>query len=135
MKIENQVCTLEQAKKLYDLLIDGEAAFYWAYPTMNSGWRVYPSGCFSTDDGSEYYPAYTVSELQIMDGTLGNIDISIISHLKGKFYSDVDPASKSYENKFEYYDTFAQAFAAKVIRALKSDYYTAAEANERLATN
>lgn len=80
MKIENQVCTLEQAKRLSELGVTADALFYWYELHLNGEvkWQVVPYenweyGKFEENQmllsalagvsANKIYPAYTVAEL------------------------------------------------------------------------
>lgn len=55
MKIENQVCTLEQAKELNELQIDfGSLLYHMDGKVLNMGY------------GDDYYPAFSCAELGMM---------------------------------------------------------------------
>lgn len=70
MKIENQVCSVEQSIKLVDLGVIPNSILYHIYPTMSSGWKVMGEGMFNVnDDEIEYHPAFTVAELGAMLGS------------------------------------------------------------------
>lgn len=62
MKLENQVCTIEQAKKLHELGVKAESYFVWA--KINNEWRLVPK------DGDimygEHYHAYSCAELGVL---------------------------------------------------------------------
>lgn len=141
MKQENQVCLLEQAKRLKELGIEQVGLFSInEYANQNSIEKTedndQPESSIGYFNGPlenfvhyvEYkgtYSAFTVSELQLMCGTMGNVEISEHNPTEGCFYS-------YYDKKFVYFKTLAAVFAAKLIRNLENEYYTAAEANERL---
>src|ERR1044071_3781768 len=82
MKIEDQVCTLEQAKRLKELGVVQESEFYWMkwITVLEDGteheWKV----VFNKAWG-EYYSAYTVAESGVM---LPDVTVSY-RNLKG-FY-------------------------------------------------
>lgn len=68
MKIENQVCTLEQAKRLAELLGEGmpSPTWYWIFDSSMK-WQLFPKDyCDLEAEGIDYYPAYTVAELGLM---------------------------------------------------------------------
>jgi len=62
MKIENQVCTLEQAKRLKELGVEQVANLYWKEDTDKD--RLYDPWI-----GGEKYAAFTVAELGVMIGS------------------------------------------------------------------
>lgn len=128
MKIENQVISLEQAKRLKELGIEQLSVFcYMAHGKDFTGSEVVSINNFykAPEPDFTWVSAFTVSELQLMCGTMGNVEISEHNPTEGCFYS-------YYNKKFVYFKTLAAAFAAKLIRNLENEYYTAAEANERL---
>lgn len=70
MKLEDQVCSLELAKKMKELKIDKESLFYWVYQgdqfdVENKFWDIYEQGDFSPEE-EFVIPAYTASELADM---------------------------------------------------------------------
>jgi|GEM_PF-5314686 len=128
MKLENQLCTVEQAEKLRLLCItQSESHFYYT----GEKWGIMPRQSCDFNNGGPL-ALFTVSEMQVMDGTLGNIMISSRDETKGAFYSMVTTDSPNWEDKFRYSNTYAQCFAEKLIRGLENEYYTADECNERL---
>jgi hypothetical protein len=71
MKIEDQVCTVEQAKKLKELGVDNDSYFsYIGDDTPETYWQIYSDQEGRTEVGSGWYqqrlPAFTVSELGLM---------------------------------------------------------------------
>lgn len=74
MRLEEQVCGLELAKKLKELGVKQESIFYWR-DLQNVGWRVTPH------DQTEHraydsVSAFTVAEL----GEMLRIDNSMLAH-------------------------------------------------------
>ena len=138
MKLENQVCSLEQAKRLMELGIEqfnSQCSYCTIMPDPTG--ETYYTGVLYRDSPQETLEehiadAFTVSELQIMCGSVGNIHVSDKGDAKGKFYSDINPTSEEHKQRFEYYNTLADAFAAKLIRAIDSGWKTAEECNKRL---
>ena len=67
MKIENQVCTLEQAKKLMALGVTAEP-LYWHVIDIDplTPMDIIQKWQHSNFDQCEKYPAYTVAELGVM---------------------------------------------------------------------
>lgn len=128
MKLENQLCTVEQAERLRELgIIQTESHFYYT----GEKWGIMPKKSCDFINGRPL-ALFTVSEMQEMDGTLGNIMISARDETKGAFYSQVATLSPNWEDKFRYSNTYAQCFGEKLIRGLEQGYYTAGECNERL---
>lgn len=75
MKLENQVCTLEQAKRLKELGIIGASAFYWADKANELRSKIEDVGMFNdhamvilTENikNDWCYHAFTVAELGVM---------------------------------------------------------------------
>lgn len=64
MKIENQVCSLEQAKKLKELGVSPESTFYWHFGVISKTWIIINSKASNITIND--YPAYTVAELGVM---------------------------------------------------------------------
>ncbi len=61
MKLENQVCSLELAKKLKELGVNQESLFYWErqyLPQVTTDWRIMLGHQYN-----EYISAFTVAEL------------------------------------------------------------------------
>lgn len=64
MKLENQVCTIEQAKKLLSLCISNDSYFVWGEkddktPFCSEGWMF-------EGNETQFYPAFTVAELGVL---------------------------------------------------------------------
>ena len=151
MKIENQVCTLEQAKKLQQLGIEQNTHYWWdegdnvLYRCIDRSAK--DIGCFA---------AFTVAELGIAlpdyKPSLGNLEI-------GKCETDhitMKPIKKSWwnasywtwenekctcgrihirktNNYLQQYPTLAQSLAALLIHLLENNLITAEEVNCRLS--
>ena len=115
MKLSEQVCALEQAKKLYALGVERRSLFY------HFNGRI-ENEAF----GSEYYCAFTVAEL-------GEMLPDICHTMKANnswacFYRD------TIKNKYkiELGPTEAEARAAMLIYLLENSLVTPAEINQRL---
>jgi hypothetical protein len=69
MNLQDQVCTLKQAKTLDHLgIIPGPTAFSWRFDE-GMKWRIDPDGYFDPEaDGVELYPALTAAELGKANG-------------------------------------------------------------------
>lgn len=136
MKIENQCCTLEQAKILSELGLNEGSVFAWKcneiqnviVPCQFADW----SQRFASFVGNKFYPAFTAAELIKMNAGNGGIDISCTKESKGKFYRQTDGFGESHKPVFTYYDSFAQASAAKLIDALQNDWLDVETCNKRL---
>lgn len=120
MKLENQVCSIEQAEKLKELGVKQESLFYW---THSEKWGIMPKK--SIDFSGNPTSVFTASELIQMNISFGGIEYSDKNH---KFYMQT-----SFEPKeFTYYDTFSQALAYRLISAIENGWTTIEEVNERL---
>ncbi len=133
MKLEDQVCTFEQAKRLAELGIVQDSLFYWKENEiqtvvtdreMKSWIDKYLPAC------NKYYSAFTIAELIQMNENVHNIDASTAR--EGKWFSTTNSSAKLREDQFTYYDTFAEACADKLIRAIELEYETVETFNKRL---
>jgi hypothetical protein len=117
MKISNQVCTLEQAKRLKELGVCQESYFH--YGDHMDG--VFESWMHEGDEDT-FYAAFTVAELGAM--------------LKGcETYprkSDRNDYWFIYLEKFEHFKTEAEGRAAILIYRLEKGASTIAEVNHLL---
>lgn len=127
MKLEKQVCNLEQAMKLEELGVKQESLFYYkaneiqtvlSERQMKEWLSKYLFGC------NKYYSAFTASELVQMNENCYGISFS---DKKKKFYS-----GEAVSNNVVYYENFAQACAAKLINAIEKEWVTIEEINQRL---
>jgi hypothetical protein len=66
MKIEEQVCSLDQAVKLRSLWLTLESLYSWM-PTT-TGWGIFETLDFASlvRENIEFFPAYTVAELGVL---------------------------------------------------------------------
>lgn len=131
MDIKDQVCSLQQAKKLKELGVDQNSYFLWiegkygSSVTMTEHHRR-----IAQFDPIKEYAAFTTAELVQMIGCLGNIEFSKRSN---KFYSQTnfnDDATQM--DKFTFYRTFTEACADKLIRGIEKEHITIKECNKRL---
>lgn len=118
MKIEQQVCTLEQAKRLKELGIEQRSIFYhFGGKVTNVAW------------GNDYFAAFTVAELGVM----------LLSDCKTQIISGYWSASFHSLNNKSYYEsgftTEAEARAAMLIYLLENNLTTASSVNTRLKEN
>ena len=145
MKLENQVCTLEQAKRLKELGVsrinkdDGESGFYWV-----SDNEVL---MFHKDDGfpsSKYIRAFSVAELGvalIIDDDIHFTDGRYNEHL-GCWESHLEkrnPDTEELETPFllihearQEAETEAEARADLLIYLIENGITTSEEVNKRL---
>lgn len=113
MKLENQVCTLEQGKKLRELGIEMNSYFLFGessdFAAPFEAWIV---------DGNEdvFYPAFTVAELGVMlpDG----YDTMRVSTDNGDRWRAYDDSGKDAIDEDSLFDTEVQARAAMIIHLL-----------------
>ena len=70
MKLEQQVCNLELAKKLKELGVKQESLWYWVHNKIKDDWKLtILTQCFKDHPESwEYYSAFTVSECLVIYG-------------------------------------------------------------------
>ena len=62
MRLEDQVCSLELAKKLKELGVKQEAAFHWRYSDLLEEWSLFRPTKDVTSS-KPFYAAFTVAEL------------------------------------------------------------------------
>jgi hypothetical protein len=123
MKIELQVCTLEQAKRLNELgVIQGKSAFFYDTWMADKNILQYNSGMVHGEgykDAESCYSAFTVAELSIM-----LLEYAETYYTKnGKWgIGDADA----------YFDTQAEASADRLIYLLENNIITSEEINKRL---
>lgn len=135
MKLQDQVCTLEQAKRLKELGVIAESLFLWQYTHIDTrdGYdhtcNIVSFGYKPQSVNTELYPAFTVAELGVMmnseyytvrDGS------EMSSFANWSWYSDANDAG------FGPFNTEAQARSALLIHLLGTGKVTAEEVNQRL---
>lgn len=140
MKLENQVCTLQQAKRLKELGITQDSFFYHieafndiAYMNKICQIKGFDNSTYS---GQYIYSAYTTSEIGVMlprkyvsEKTQWE-DISK-KYICGVPYPDGED-NYDYSNNSQFGATEAEARAAMLIYLLENNLTTASEVNERL---
>lgn len=150
MKVENQVCTLEQAEKLnmFGVKQIGHFSYKYTEPMATdvkygyagNGFKLFPTDYFNKKDAT-YYSAFTVAELGVMlPVTLGAANLDIIQ---------IDVECYKYEKSFgiqlsDYVgaaqrtlhivdcNTEAEARAAMLIHLLENNLIKVEEVNQRL---
>lgn len=152
MKIQDMVCTLEQAKELKELGIEQVGVFSWAYDITNEQWdishRSVESLLLTKDSNSQmaaavvgYYSAFTTYELLAMLPdklklfSSANYELQLARHEKSFTcgYYRFNEGMEDIDDLFiESGDTPAQAVAKCLIYGLHTKKFTADEANKRL---
>jgi len=127
---EKQVCSFEQAKLFKEFgLLPEQTLFNYFESSVGVVLLLRVNSELLPNE----YPAYTVSELQIMDGSLGNIDKSVLKSHEGQYYTQVsfDP-DVPHSEQFRYFDTLAECWACKLLTLLKKEFITVQECMDRL---
>lgn len=143
MKLEDQVCTLEQSKKLKELGITQYSLFYHidnlvkeiGYEGIKLRHSINPLNKGMPVDGGvvRYYSAFTVAELGVMLPTgYDTMRITSDKSLKSFEWNGYDLEGEVFS--FEGFDTEAQCRAAMVIYLIESNNITPFEVNNRLST-
>jgi hypothetical protein len=133
MKLEDQVCTLEQAKRLKELGVEG-SLYCWVYPANNKmistrkgvcerGWAIQ---VIEENEGDEFdhdmAPAFTVSELAAMIGKGTNAASLVYDAVQARMNQ-----SHSFTICYS-----LQFLANCIIGLLETGRLTPAEVNQRL---
>ena len=135
MKVESQVCSLEQAIELEKLGIAQVSLFTWK---CNDEQSVVVDSKFAQkiDDYfpllNKLYSAFTAAELIKMNGGNSGISTATTKKNRGNFFMQTGCFCDGEDAEFTYYDTFAKASAAKLIEALKKDWLDTEICNKRL---
>lgn len=116
MKLEDQVCSLELAKKLKSLNVKQESLFSWFYNINNDSWNILPSM------HSIGISAFTVAELGEMLPAYTNINGNSVMLELSKYYR---PGDAAYAYSAEYWFLDNQHYK------LGKGYYDKNEANVR----
>jgi len=153
MKLEDQVCTLEQAKRLEELLgEDIKSSFYWvdwygwhiAQPCSKGFVYIDQDGKVYTETIKECFNAFTVAELGVMlqdsikKDWLGTMGHPVIGYHCSYIYEDKEfgetksLCSFPHEQDPEFTKTEAQARAEMLIYLLEKELITAQEVKTRL---
>lgn len=123
MKIEQQVCTEQQAKGLKELGVLQTSIFFWLNRGKNS--KLIYGESIEFLNVLPVSSAYSVAELGVMlGGYINNINLTENGYKGGVVDGNV--------SWMFVYDTEAQARAAMIIYLLENNLTTAAEVNERL---
>lgn len=130
MKKEEQVCTLDQGKKLEELGVKADAIFFWyrGFSNVNgpAGTLVTKEWCDERCVQNAIYPAYTVAELgEMLPHTLFGEKMLIVSapseeteYLWCAMYVDVTEALSEVKEHWADGDTMAEALAQLLIYLL-----------------
>lgn len=119
--IENQVCTLEQAKRLKELGITQDSTYF-----INSKGQPIEAWIVEGDE-DQFHAAFTVAELGVMLDYCSVTRSEMPGH-KGEFCFPGGPV----KGECLYFPTEAQARAQRLINALEKGRTTAEEVNNRL---
>jgi len=124
MKLEQQVCTLEQAKRLKELSVFGYSHFVWMNNKNNDHLPFIDTNDGETRNWMECLgSAYTVAELGVM---LPH------SHLPKYFKLWDEWSYKEEDGSVRGYSLEAHARAAFLIYLIENNFATAEEVNQRL---
>ena len=141
MKIENQVCTLEQAKKLKELGVTAEPLFWYVIDIDPiTPLDIIQKWQHSNFDQCEKYSAFTVAELGVMLPDGKTIDPEYTQIVTCRSYSDsslyvcfCERVIGDNEPTIEQFgDTEAEARADMLIYLLENHLTTPEEVNKRL---
>lgn len=126
MNLENQVCLLQQAKRLKDLGVKQDSLFYH---TNSDNWGVMPKR--SIDFTGNPFSAFTVAELGMMlPNAFDTMAISVSQNVRGWAAYD-DNGNDVFKDEVNF-STEAEARAAMLIYLLENNLVTAGEVNARL---
>ncbi len=137
MKLENQVCSLEIAKKLEELGVNKESLFYWVVSKDHSSIHLGVDIQLGNIDWDEMYSAYTVAELgKMLPRQICDKDQNL-SGVKGKCYGLVESFLYNYGNAYsidgfqlQYGDTKVK-IQSKNLDDSPVDYWIGTEADVR----
>ncbi len=126
--MESNFCTVDQAERLKELGVKQESLFYWTH----SDWGIMPKSSCDFKNGGSPTSMFTASEIVSMYPSLGGIDYS---EERGQFYRQVKFGSDSgadWGSRFEYYNNFTEALAAKLINAIEQEYISVVKINNTI---
>mgnify|MGYP000317131226 CR=1 FL=1 len=130
MKIENQVCTLEQAKKLTALGVTAEPLFWYVIDIDPiTPLDIIQKWQHSNFDQCEKYAAFTVAELGVM---LPSETHTQRTGSEDSEYDNWEWVDDGNGNANGLYNTEVEARAAMLIYLLENNLTTAEEVNQRL---
>lgn len=137
MKLEQQVVTLEQAKRLKELGVFENAFASWVFDPLNERWdlsKLNVEQLQLVNPDKEAYPAFTVAELGVMlpdlyiSGYASNKTATCCHYKEADKQRNVKEVEK-WQGKG---NTEAEARAAMLIYLLENGHTTAEEVNQRL---
>ena len=130
MKIENQVVTIEQAKKLKELGVTAEPLFWYVIDIDPiTPLDIIQKWQHSNFDQCEKYPAYTVAELGVM---LPSETFTQRTGSEDSEYDNWEWVDDGNGNANGLYETEAEARASMLIYLLENHLTTHKEVNKRL---
>ena len=130
MKIENQVVTIEQAKKLKELGVTAEPLFWYVIDIDPiTPLDIIQKWQHSNFDQCEKYPAYTVAELGVM---LPSETFTQRTGSEDSEYDNWEWVDDGNGNANGLYETEAEARASMLIYLLENNLTTPEEVNQRL---
>jgi len=134
MKLESQVCTLEQAKKLKALGVIQESLFCFIgddnpNPKYNQPHVLYYTPNAWGEVGAGWYDsriaAFTVAELGVMLDNDCLVERSKAPNTRGKYYVLI-------KGQTVFFDTEVEALSASLIYWIEDGFTTVEEVNQRL---
>jgi len=125
MKIENQVCTAQQGKRLMELGISNESLFHHVIEETALG--IERRVAYLASPPNNHIPAFTVAELGVMMPS-GYDTMRLEADLNKWRGYDLDGA----DCPSDFFDTEAECRAAMIIFLLENGHITADECNKRL---
>ena len=130
MKIENQVVTIEQAKKLKELGVTAEPLFWYVIDIDPiTPLDIIQKWQHSNFDQCEKYPAYTVAELGVM---MPSETFTQRTGSEDSEYDNWEWVDDGNGNANGLYETEAAARASMLIYLLENHLTTPEEVNKRL---
>lgn len=130
MKLENQVCSPEQGKRLMELGVSNNSLFHHIIEETALG--IENRIAYLASPPNKFRPAFTVAELGVM---LPLRCISVRQVMNDSFaclHMNKNNNDVDYKYGIKAADAEAQARAAMLIYLLENNIITAAECNERL---
>ena len=133
MKLEQQVCTLEQAKKLKELGVEQKVLYQWKVNDVQTVVIDTPMAMwierYVPPVGNAFYAAFTVAELGVM---LPSETFTQRTGSEDSEYDNWEWVDDGNGNANGLYETEAEARAAMLIYLLENHLTTPEEVNQRL---